>query len=226
MRHYSDLLQDVSARFRKIQSRHQNLMRCKSGCVRCCHGLFDISLPDAIHVAAGVAALPPEAKANVAMRAADIQKKISREEPAWAPPFLLRMEDDPLIERIVARVPNARCPLLDKADACLIYPHRPLACRLEGLPMVDEQDGLFGDWCEFNFLDGVSSQEQDELQRNYYELQETERTSTLHLSELLLGERLEVLTVFIPSLIAELDNFWTPLIARVRSDELNLTASD
>ncbi len=32
---------------------------------------------------------------------------------------------------------------------------RPMACRLEGVPMVDTRHGLLGDWCDLNFTGGV-----------------------------------------------------------------------
>jgi hypothetical protein len=33
-------------------------MRCGDGCFRCCHGLFDVPLPDALAVAEGYRGLP------------------------------------------------------------------------------------------------------------------------------------------------------------------------
>jgi len=39
---------------------------------------------------------------------------------------------------------SPRCPLLGSHDECLVYECRPLACRLEGAPMVDSRDGPFG----------------------------------------------------------------------------------
>ncbi len=91
--------------------------------------------------------------------------------------------------------------------------------------MVDSHDGLFGDWCEFNFTDGVGAESQQDLQRDYYALQEAERSSTAALAESLLGERLDAVTVFIPSLIVECENFWAPLLAKLESLEERGTAT-
>jgi hypothetical protein len=156
----------------------------------------------------------------VTASAAEIQKKIAKQAPELKAPYLLKMGDDLLIDRIVARVQSPRCPFLARDDTCLIYEHRPLACRIEGIPMVDIHDGLFGDWCELNFVAGIPSDAQDSLLRNYYELHEIERSSTANLSELLLGERQEVLTVFIPSSIVEYENFWAPLLAKLDPADL------
>ncbi len=217
MNSYRNLLNETSKWFQIVQTRHADQMQCRSGCTACCHGLFDISLPDALHVTAGIASLPADTRDDVTAQAAEIQKRILARAPDLAAPYLLKMKDELLIDRVVARIQHPRCPFLGREDACLIYAYRPLACRLEGVPMVDEHDGLFGDWCEFNFTDGVGAESQEDLQRNYYALQDVERSSTAALSELFLGERLEAVTVFIPSLIVEYESFWAPLLAKLDS---------
>jgi Fe-S-cluster containining protein len=220
MRSYSGLLHGVAEWSQMVQARHASEMQCRRGCVLCCYGLFDISLPDALHVALSLSALPAETRSAVTASAAEIQKKITKQAPELKAPYLLKMGDDLLIDRIVTRVPSPRCPFLAPDDTCLIYEHRPLACRMEGIPMVDIHDGLFGDWCELNFVAGVPSDAQDDLLRNYYELHDIEKSTTAKLSELLLGERQEVLTVFIPSLIVEYENFWAPLLAKLDPADL------
>ncbi len=214
---YRNLLNETSNWFQIVQNRHADLMQCRSGCTACCSGLFDISLPDALHVTAGMAALPADTSSEVTARAQEIQRRIVARAPDLAAPYLLKMKDELLIDRITARIQPPRCPFLSREHACLIYEHRPLACRLEGVPMVDAHDGLFGDWCEFNFPDGVGAESQEDLQRDYYALQEVERSSTASLSELLLGERLDAVTVFIPSLIVGYESFWAPLLAKLEA---------
>jgi len=220
MKRYSQLLHEVSERFGTVQAGHGSEMQCGRGCIRCCHGLFDISLPDALHAALCLGTLPAETRTAVTARAAECHKKIAQQVPGLKAPYLLKMEDEAIVDRIVTRVPGLRCPFLGSEDACLIYEHRPLACRLEGIPMVDRRDGLFGEWCELNFTDGVSEQAQEDLLWDYYGLQQTERTSTADLSELLIGERQEAVTIFIPSLIVEYERFWAPLLARLDPADL------
>ncbi len=217
---YTRMLQEVSTWFQAVRSRHAGEMQCGCGCVRCCHGLFDISLPEALHATLGFSALPADARSYVVEHASAIQEKIVAKAPELTAPYLLPMSDDALIDRIVSAVPSPRCPFLGPDDSCLIYEHRPLACRLEGVPMVDVQDGLFGDWCELNFTGGISEQARENLERDYYELQQIERTSTERLSKKLLGLQQEAVTVFIPSLIVEFETFWRPLLARLDPEEL------
>ena len=45
------------------------------------------------------------------------------------------------------------CVLLDSDGLCLVYDHRPLTCRLHGLPLVDVTGEIMDDaWCTLNFI--------------------------------------------------------------------------
>lgn len=116
------------------------------------------------------------------------------------------------IDRIVDCMGNPRCPFLGEQHECLIYEHRPLACRLEGAPLVDVQDGLFGDWCELNFTEGVPAVAMKDLERDYDQIQDAEENLTESLTRALLDRKLSCATVFIPSLIVEFESFWKKLL--------------
>jgi Fe-S-cluster containining protein len=131
-------------------------MQCGRGCAQCCHGLFDISLPDALLLAEGYRSLPLFSQKEVRERALNINAQIVRECRALESPYLLNAISQEKIDDLADMHANARCPFLSELNACLIYEQRPLACRLEGIPMVDCADGLFGDWCKLNFRTGVS----------------------------------------------------------------------
>ena len=74
--------------------------------------------------------------------------------------------------------------------------------------MVDTRDGLFGDWCELNFKEGVFPETARDLSLDYYEIQAIELEATGNLSEVLLASRQEEATVFVPSVIAAFGSFW------------------
>jgi Fe-S-cluster containining protein len=205
---HDKLLAHLDAWFRSFQSRHSDLMQCGQGCARCCCGLFDISLPDAVRLAKAFEALPGKIRTAIENRAETIQRKICRECAGLEAPFFLNVLSQKAIDQIVDRMPEVRCPLLDEQDGCLLYDDRPLACRLEGVPMVDSHDGLFGDWCELNFVEGVSPELAGELNLDYYKIQAMEQEVTGNLSQYLLAERQEDATVFIPSVIAAFGSFW------------------
>jgi len=205
---YAQLVREIDGWFGSIRARYAGRMQCGRGCALCCHGLFDISLPDAAEVALAFDRLPSETRAAVTARAADIQAIIEGEAPDLRSPYLLHALPEERIDRIVENAGSPRCPFLGEHNECLIYDHRPLACRLEGVPMVDAQDGLFGDWCELNFTSGVPADAIDDLKLDYYHMQEVERAAIESISKSWFGKKLSETTVFIPSLIVEFERFW------------------
>lgn len=208
MRRYRRLLDELDRWFTTVRAGNADQMQCRRGCVFCCHGLFDISLPDAALLVEGLRALPAPALAEAIERARRVHSEILARAPELKPPYLLAGKGAERIDRITEEVVGARCPLLSEQDECLVYAHRPLACRLEGVPMIDTHDGLFGDWCELNFTQGIPRQTQPSLMLDYGGMQELEDTLTEELSMQRFGRPQPGLTVFIPSLLAEFDSFW------------------
>jgi Fe-S-cluster containining protein len=153
--------------FAKVRSKYAAHMQCGKGCTACCHGLFDITLADAVEVARG-------------------------------------------FQRIVDGANNPPCPCLGDAGECLIYEHRPMACRLEGVPMVDVRDGLFGDWCELNFKDGIPETALRDLTQDYEGIETAQESRSDAVAERAGLPNPRAVT-FIPSVIAEYDSFWRRL---------------
>ncbi len=207
MQQHDELLDSLAKWFRSVQSAYGGRMQCAKGCARCCHGLFDVSLPDAMRIAHGYRLLPEVLKSAVAGIALDIQHQIVRECPELKEPCFLHELSEDRIDSIVDRIGEVRCPMLDEGDRCLIYDLRPLACRLEGVPMVDAHDGVFGDWCELNFREGVTPELAESLRLDYCGIQAIEGEATAKLSKILLGTPHEQVTLFIPSVITALDLF-------------------
>ena len=214
MRRYLRLMREMDGWFASVLMKHSDQMQCGKGCALCCYGLFDISLADAVRVAEGFSALGPAIRAQVALRATPVHERILAEVPELESTFFLHVLGEDRIDQVVDRVQSLPCPLLGCQNECLIYEYRPLACRMEGVPMVDAHDGLFGDWCELNFVQGVPPEALADLSRDYYQMEEIERRTCERLSESLLAKRRSGLTVFIPSLIVEFEGFWKKLLRK------------
>lgn len=109
-------------------------LACRAGCFGCCVGLFEISLPEAALVRAGVAALPAGVREDVVRRARRIADESAHAFPGDAAAGILdpdRSEeaDDAYFEVIADRA----CPMLDlPSGSCRIYEHRPVTCRTYG----------------------------------------------------------------------------------------------
>jgi len=152
--------------FKHIREKYSAQMQCGKGCTACCHGLFDISLTDAVNVVRGFLELEPAVQERVYSKAAELHSTIRDVAPESSEPTLFG-EDDPRIDQIVDAANSPPCPCLGDQGECLIYEYRPMSCRLEGAPMIDVRDGLFGDWCELNFENGLPESASSDFALDY-----------------------------------------------------------
>jgi Fe-S-cluster containining protein len=138
----------------------------------------------------------------VAGRSRIIQNEISRLAPELKTPYILSEISQEEIDRIADSLEKVRCPFLNERNERLIYERRPIACRLEGVPMVDAQDGLFGDWCKLNFTGGIDEEIKKFAQQDYYKIQKAEG---------------DIATIFIPSLIAGFEDYWAGIFDSIKN---------
>lgn len=124
---------DIDARVTAIRDEHPDWL-CRRGCDNCCRRLAEVPRITAEEwglLQQGLAVLPPERL-----------RKIGREIAALA-----ELASRPVV-----------CPLLDREQgACLVYAHRPVACRTYGF-YVERGLGLYckdiearvaaGDWAD------------------------------------------------------------------------------
>ncbi len=191
--------------FEGVRQGYRGQMQCRKGCAFCCYGLFDVSLADAVEVLEGLDRLPDDTRQAVGRKAERLQDAIFKIAPNLEPPYVFN-RDDPCIDRIVDEIGNPACPFLGESNECLIYQHRPLACRLEGVPQVDIRDGLFGDWCELNFTDGLPPEAAAELALDYADVERIDAIASRQVAERL-GITDPEVTIFLPSLICESRRF-------------------
>src|ERR1051326_4023280 len=103
--------------FKRIRERYETHMLCGKGCSACCHGLFDISLADAVDVAKGFRELLPEQQKRIHSRAADIHSAVAGVVENLSRPTLFS-EDDSTIDRIVEAANTPACPCLGDSGEC------------------------------------------------------------------------------------------------------------
>jgi Fe-S-cluster containining protein len=131
-------------------------LACRPGCFGCCVGLFEISLPEAALVRAGVARLPEPVREEVVRRSRRIAEETDASFPGDPRAGLLdpdRSEeaDDAYFEVVADRA----CPMLElPSGRCRIYEWRPITCRAYGFAWAKE-DELIHPPCGLN-LPGAS----------------------------------------------------------------------
>ena len=130
---YEALLSLSEETFNRVGKSHADLVQCRIGCDDCCYALFDLTLIEALYINhrfnetfQGKEREDRIAIANTADRKIHkIKRKAYQELNAGKNEELILMEMAG--ERI-------RCPLLNQEKQCDLYAHRPITCRLYGIP--------------------------------------------------------------------------------------------
>jgi Fe-S-cluster containining protein len=126
---------------------------CRAGCFGCCVGLFEISLPEAILVRAGLAALPEEQRREVEARARRVVDRTATAFPGDPRSGVLDPErSEEADDRYFDLASDAACPMLElPSGRCRIYADRPITCRTYGLAWK-RQEELVHPACPLNFV--------------------------------------------------------------------------
>ncbi|PIE70925.1 MAG: hypothetical protein CSA22_05880 [Deltaproteobacteria bacterium] len=134
-RAYETLAKTADAVFHRVQSEFPDEVKCQSKCADCCYALFDLTLVEALYINhhfnkkwSGIERLNRLDRANTADRRIHKLKRNahrSHKDGASDVEILGQMA----LERV-------RCPLLNSDNQCDLYDHRPITCRLYGIPVA------------------------------------------------------------------------------------------
>ncbi|THB70097.1 MAG: YkgJ family cysteine cluster protein, partial [Desulfovibrio sp.] len=132
---YEAIAAEADAAFNRVKQDHPDAVTCGQGCSDCCYALFDLTLIEALYLKDKFSEkLDPPTRSAVMERADEAERenyKLKRKV------FKASQEGKAAME-ILAEVAKMRirCPLLDNEDNCELYEHRPITCRLYGIPMA------------------------------------------------------------------------------------------
>jgi len=132
---YEALVGLADSAFERVKSENGDLVKCKSGCSDCCHALFDLTLVEAIYINYRfIEAVAGKKREQILERANSADRKIYKIK-RQAHKALMNGENE---VKILADVgaERVRCPLLDEKEMCELYQHRPITCRIYGIPTV------------------------------------------------------------------------------------------
>lgn len=119
---------------------------CREGCTQCCHGVFAVTALDRIHMQQGLRLLPSATRDMIEEKAQAQASLIQKSFPRLMHLSCIDTLPDDEIDQLVAHFDQLPCPALDDRGSCLIYRHRPVTCRMMGLPV--EHDGLVEGACD------------------------------------------------------------------------------
>ena len=128
---YDQLVKKADMVFQEIKEKHPDCVRCKINCADCCHAIFGIFLIEALFLKNDFERLDKEEKEKAISRAKKSDQELEKVQKK-----LKQFRDDPyMINYILARE-RIRCPLLSEDNKCILYPYRPITCRVYGIPIL------------------------------------------------------------------------------------------
>lgn len=128
-RTYEFLVDRTDAAFREIQGSHSSSVKCQPHCADCCHAVFGLFLIEAAYLKQQFDRIPPEQKKDVLLRVSETERGLRRLESK-----MRANGDDPAMQAHILATERIRCPLLNHDNECTLYAHRPITCRVYGIP--------------------------------------------------------------------------------------------
>ncbi len=130
---YEAVVAEVDAVFKKFETEMPDLVKCGKGCSDCCYALFDITLAEAIYISKKFnERFSGLERSEILQRADKADRQIHKlKRKVYKATQEGRPASDVILEVAKARV---RCPLLNDDNLCSMYEHRPITCRLYGVP--------------------------------------------------------------------------------------------
>ena len=135
MKEYLEFLSRVDDWYARVKRDHPDKVPCSKGCRDCCLGLFDISIADRELLREGLAAADPATRRDIEARADRIMADLRNQYPGLDDSLDGKSADE--IDDICDAPGDVECPVLGPGGECRLYAHRPLICRLSGVPVVD-----------------------------------------------------------------------------------------
>jgi len=185
---YEALAREIDQVVERVGAEHGPCIACTPGCSDCCHALFDLTLVEAMYLNTKFNEhYSGQRRSDLLDLADEADRKACRiKRDAF------RMSRDGArtteILEFMAKA-RVRCPLLDADDRCALYEHRPLTCRLYGVPTAIR--GKAHTCAKCGFTPGVQYPTvkiellQDRLLRLSHELTASLRTRYARLAETL-----------------------------------------
>jgi Fe-S-cluster containining protein len=126
---YDSIASRADEAFRQMKEEFPEFIRCEPHCADCCHAVFGLFLIEAAFLKRDFDQLDEEERKAALKRGRDADQALEKLEGT-----LRSFKDDPqMISYSLARA-RIRCPLLNDRNECVLYPCRPITCRVYGIP--------------------------------------------------------------------------------------------
>ena len=126
---YEILVAKADQAFKKIAKEYPECIRCKRHCSDCCHAVFGLFLVEAAYLQKYFNQLGRKERRAAILRGKKANRDLQKIEKR-----LQTQHDDPRTAGYALERERIRCPLLDDNKECILYSHRPITCRVYGIP--------------------------------------------------------------------------------------------
>jgi Fe-S-cluster containining protein len=163
-RAYEQLTARADAAFEQVARDYPDAVKCRRHCDDCCHAVFGLFLVEAAYLQTFFAGLPSDMKSETILRCARADQELARLQQRMQDPVKAREnEEDPLASGRV------RCPLLNEEKDCVLYPQRPVTCRIYGVPTQVQGKGRVCRFSGFQAGKTYPTFDLDAVYRDLYE---------------------------------------------------------
>lgn len=130
---YETLSETANLVFARVKKENPDCVKCRNGCADCCYALFDLTLIEALYMNNQFnKKFQGKEKAELLERTNKTDRETYRiKKKAYNELKTGKQEEQILMEIAQKRV---RCPLLNNQEMCDLYAHRPITCKLYGIP--------------------------------------------------------------------------------------------
>jgi len=126
---YESIVSKADEAFQQAKEEFPECVRCEPHCADCCHAVFGLFLIEAAFLKRDFDQLDEAERKAALKRGRDADQALEKLEGT-----LRSFKDDPqMISYSLARA-RIRCPLLNDRNECVLYPYRPITCRVYGIP--------------------------------------------------------------------------------------------
>ncbi len=126
---YELLMDQADKAFQETQKAHGTCIRCECHCSDCCHAVFGLFLIEAAYIQKHFSELGRKTREEAILRCGEADRDLKRLEKRLKP-----HKTDPQMSSYALARERIRCPLLDGNEECILYPFRPITCRVYGFP--------------------------------------------------------------------------------------------
>jgi Fe-S-cluster containining protein len=126
---YEGVADRAETAFQEMQKAHGACIKCEPHCSDCCHAVFGLFLIEAGYLKEHFDKLTAEEKRAALARCEQAEKSLERLQN-----MLREHEGDPQMQAYIMSRERILCPLLNEEQECVLYTHRPITCRVYGIP--------------------------------------------------------------------------------------------